>query len=543
MRRLYNLSQGHQINSDIIFDDGIWGKVGHNFDASDALAIGCTMGMMLKSKNKCLVVLGKDTRSSSNVLETELSRGLAASGCYVLQAGVVPLPVLLFSMHWMESSALMISGDSYNEDINGFTLFMEGQPVRGEKLRRLCALATNGTWKKDRGGALVGDILRAYKQYLRQRIKNRRPMKIAWDLGRATACTVIPELIEHIDSQHILYNEVIDTKKAEIAPDAFDPERVALMQQRVREQRCDIGLIINVNATQIAVIDDTGKLCDVDAIFLILLTHLHAQNPALSVMINPGTRMWVNAVIKKNGVSVLHAPQSFGGMLQQMIQQKGHLGTDGQGRYAFQNHMNSASFDAIYAAIELINALSTKSISLSQHVTTMVRPSELRHYSFSYSPLEALIQQVRTRLLKKNIRTLDIDGLRNDYSNGWWWIRPRQTLLSPDQVTTSHTEMITALPREEPPFRGSTIEITIEANRPAAMNALNKEIASVMPEWKQEPNTSAQNVDTLQEIMERPSLQALEDISEEERYNIEFSSRHWRSLRTPGKIKDNDDLS
>ena len=90
--------------------DGIRGKFGElPITPEFALKLGFAAGKVLKrnSKNKPLVVLGKDTRLSGYILESALQAGLNAAGVYVHLLGPLPTPAIAhLTVLCMPASAL-----------------------------------------------------------------------------------------------------------------------------------------------------------------------------------------------------------------------------------------------------------------------------------------------------------------------------------------------------------------------------------------------------------------------------------------------------
>src|SRR5580698_10406106 len=67
------------------------------------------------------ITLGRDTRLSSPRLRDALIAGLKASGCRVTDLGMVPTPVLYYSVfHLHADAAVMITGSHNPPEFNGF---------------------------------------------------------------------------------------------------------------------------------------------------------------------------------------------------------------------------------------------------------------------------------------------------------------------------------------------------------------------------------------------------------------------------------------
>ena len=73
--------------------------------------LGRAIGTYLQRHNGKNINLGRDCRLSSDRLRNALIAGLKSSGCQVTDIGVVPTPVLYYSVfHLKADGAVMITG-------------------------------------------------------------------------------------------------------------------------------------------------------------------------------------------------------------------------------------------------------------------------------------------------------------------------------------------------------------------------------------------------------------------------------------------------
>ena len=72
---------------------------------ADIQDLGRAIGTYLQRHSGGKVTLGRDTRLSSPRLKDALAQGLVASGCEVTDLGVVPTPVLYYSVFHLKATA------------------------------------------------------------------------------------------------------------------------------------------------------------------------------------------------------------------------------------------------------------------------------------------------------------------------------------------------------------------------------------------------------------------------------------------------------
>ena len=91
---------------------GIRGFVGTSFDPRDAIHYAAAFGTFVDGGR---VLLGRDTRSSSEMLHAAAMSGLLACGCEVLDCGVCPTPLLQWAVPQRGAAgALSITGGHHD---------------------------------------------------------------------------------------------------------------------------------------------------------------------------------------------------------------------------------------------------------------------------------------------------------------------------------------------------------------------------------------------------------------------------------------------
>ena len=102
--------------------------------------LGQAFGTYLARHSGKKVGLGRDTRLSCPRLRDALIGGLKASGCEVTDIGVVPTPVLYYSVvHLHTDGGVMITGSHNPPEFNGFKVVCGASTIHGEAIRKSAA--------------------------------------------------------------------------------------------------------------------------------------------------------------------------------------------------------------------------------------------------------------------------------------------------------------------------------------------------------------------------------------------------------------------
>ncbi|MEG1621221.1 MAG: phosphoglucosamine mutase, partial [Oscillospiraceae bacterium] len=105
--------------------DGARGVAGADLTADLAMAIGkATATVLGKNDETPLIILGKDTRKSSDMLELAICSGLTSCGANVIKVGVLPTPAVAYLVKYYNASAgIMISASHNPYEYNGIKIF------------------------------------------------------------------------------------------------------------------------------------------------------------------------------------------------------------------------------------------------------------------------------------------------------------------------------------------------------------------------------------------------------------------------------------
>ena len=106
--------------------DGIRGVANETLDAKLAYRVGQAAAISLcdDSGTKPTVVIGKDTRISSDMLEGALVAGLTACGCNAILLGVIPTPAVAYLTVYLHADAGVVISASHNPyEHNGIKIF------------------------------------------------------------------------------------------------------------------------------------------------------------------------------------------------------------------------------------------------------------------------------------------------------------------------------------------------------------------------------------------------------------------------------------
>jgi phosphomannomutase/phosphoglucomutase len=110
------------MNPQVFREYDIRGVVEEDFDDEFVVDLGRAYATMLRRAGKRTITVGRDCRLSSDRLFHLLLEGLLPAGINTVDIGVVPTPLLYFSvLEWGMDGGVMITGSNLESDLQRFS--------------------------------------------------------------------------------------------------------------------------------------------------------------------------------------------------------------------------------------------------------------------------------------------------------------------------------------------------------------------------------------------------------------------------------------
>src|SRR5678815_2201975 len=130
------------IASGIFRQYDVRGIIGRDLTAEVALALGGAYAALMQERGVTgAVAVGRDNRPSGDMLHDALVEGLTSAGVSVVDIGVVPTPLLYWSLHHLAViGGIQITGSHNPAEYNGFKLSLGTDSLHGHDIQELLAL-------------------------------------------------------------------------------------------------------------------------------------------------------------------------------------------------------------------------------------------------------------------------------------------------------------------------------------------------------------------------------------------------------------------
>ena len=363
--------------------DGARGIANKELTCELAMNIGRAAAFVLteKTTEKPKVLIGKDTRVSSNMLEMALAAGLCSVGADVVLVGFVPTPAIAFLVKDREADAgIMISASHNPCEYNGIKIFDSNgfklPDALEEKIEAL-VLDDSSPITLPVGGDVGSVFMREdyvdlYIDHLVESVNaDLSGLKIAIDCANGCASYTAEKFFTRLGADcHFMHHTPNGVNINAGCGSTYMNDLI----DYVNGHDVDLGLAFDGDSDRCLAVDENGKLIDGDrmiAVFALDLkqkNQLTADTAVVTVMTNLGFKQFA----KKNDISIAETGVGDRYVLEEMVKHDYQIGGEQSGHIIFRKYATTGDGQLSGAMLASIVKASGKSASEVASVMTVL---------------------------------------------------------------------------------------------------------------------------------------------------------------------------
>ena len=347
--------------------DGVRGVANSELTPELAFKLGKAGAHVLSKNNndKPVVLIGKDTRISGDMLEDALSAGILAVGGNVIKVGVLPTPAVAYLVkHYRADVGVVISASHNPFEYNGIKFFNgEGFKLDDEiedQIEDIIIRNTdvNSHITGDRLGRCLDadeDALEIYAKYLVSTIDCRLDgLKLVLDCANGASYKVAQMVYEMLGADVTVIGNQPTGLNINKGCGSTHPEK---LQEEVVKQGAFIGLAYDGDADRLIAVDELGRIVDGDKLICICAKmlqdagELKDNKVTATVMSNIGFHKYLENL----GCTVDVTAVGDRYVLESMMKTGCVIGGEQSGHIIFRNH--STTGDGILSSLQLVKAV------------------------------------------------------------------------------------------------------------------------------------------------------------------------------------------
>ncbi len=378
------------------------------------------------------VLMGRDSRTTGNAVSNIISGVLSMYGIEVHDMGLVPTPVLQYIVKAEGyDGGVMITASHNPPQYNGIKVMgKDGIEVSREEEAKIESL-----YNETRTGRSYNEVkpireidtgymLRTYEEHLlglfsRESIK--REFVIAADFANSVASLVLPRILESLD----IKLKSINGHLSGLFPGRLPEPRqdtLAETAKAIREAGVDFAVAFDGDGDRSIFITGSGEVIPGDRSGLILAESLLEEEGRGYIVTPVSSSSMVKTEVEKKGGKVVWTRVGSVDVSHTLMKVGGICGFEDNGGFIWPRHHPVR--DGISTTLLMMHALTRMGKSLDQAYSEL--PSMFLYRDRIEMPRERAMRIIEA-IQSKVSNAVTIDGVRVDYDDSWFLIRPSGT--------------------------------------------------------------------------------------------------------------------
>ncbi len=399
--------------------DGVRGVANIELDAMLAFKIGAAAAHLLaqerKTAGKAKLLIGKDTRISSDMLENALVAGICSVGADVELLGVIPTPAIAYlTMKHKADAGIVISASHNSFEYNGIKIFAgSGYKLSDALEAQIEALIDAPEQLPKVSHEQMGCVVKSaidpvveYTDHLSETISgDLSGLRVAVDCANGAASTTIVRLLRQLEcSAEIRFYE----------PDGINinhgcgSTHLGDLKERVRNGQFDLGVAFDGDADRCLIVDENGEELDGDRIMAVCASRMKQQGKlrgnafVATVMSNMG----LHAYARAQEMDIICANVGDRYVLEQMLQGGYILGGEQSGHVIFLEYASTG--DGQLTAVQFMSilknsgkkcsALAAEVVPFPQTMINVTVPNDQKKTIAQHPEVQKVIAQAEAAL-------------------------------------------------------------------------------------------------------------------------------------------------
>ena len=376
--------------------DGIRGIVGENLTVELAFHTGQAIAAVLKEEKgrAPLITIGKDTRISSDMLESALICGICSVGGDVMPFGVLPTPAVAYLTVLKGADAGIVISASHNPfEHNGIKVFNE----KGYKLpdateakieEKILSGETIPVATRGEIGVLHHGLKQSKLEYIHHLTttidSDLSGLRVLVDCANGAASATAPDLFRALP----LHADFIHTE-----PDGVNinngcgSTHLESLAQGVVSGGYDLGIAFDGDADRCLLVDEQGNTIDGDKVMAVCASELKRRGKLSgnTVVATVMSNLGLHEYCRENGLDLVCTAVGDRHVLERMLADGFAIGGEQSGHTIFRTYATTG--DGELTALQFLQTLRRSGVPASQLAARCPQyPQELINVEVPHTP-------------------------------------------------------------------------------------------------------------------------------------------------------------
>ena len=360
--------------------DGFRGKANDNLTAMHAFEVGRFLGWYYGRNHRAQIVVGKDTRRSSYMLEYAICAGIAASGAdaYLLHVTTTPSVSYVTRTDGFDCGVMISASHNPFYD-NGIKLLnREGEKMDEATINLVeayldgCLEMDGQAWPElplateEHVGAVI-DYSSGRNRYIGYLISlamhSFKGMKVALDCANGSAWSIAPSVFKALGADVYVINDRPDGLNINTNAGSTHIEG---LQKYVKENGMDVGFAYDGDADRCLAVDENGELVDGDKIMYIYGRYMKERGKLVNntVVTTVMSNFGLYKAFDEIGIDYVKTAVGDKYVYEHMVQSGDRIGGEQSGHIIFSKYARTG--DGILTSLKIMEVMLSKKLPLSR---------------------------------------------------------------------------------------------------------------------------------------------------------------------------------
>jgi phosphoglucosamine mutase len=378
------------------------------------------------------IVIGRDPRTSGEMVKQAVIAGLLSSGCRVLDIGMCPVPtVQLLVRRHRALGGIAITASHNPAEWNALKFVgSDGLFLNSGRAREMLDIYHQGEYTKV-GGAEMREVeevsgasdlhVQAILDSLGPLPQRDKKLRVVLDACNGAGSLVGPKLLEALGAEVIPLNVTPNG----LFPRPAEPlaENLGDLCAAVKEHRADVGFAQDMDADRLAVVSEQGIPIGEDYSLVLATLHVLAHEPG-SVVANLSTTSALQEVATRFGCPLFLTKIGEVNVTEEMQKQAAVIGGEGNGGVIYPR-INFAR-DSLVGMALVLHLMAESGHTITQLVNSFPQFSVIKEKLACPShKISAVLRMLRDEYAAY---PMDVrDGVKVMLPNGWFLVRGSNT--------------------------------------------------------------------------------------------------------------------
>lgn len=417
-----------QVNPVVFREYDIRGVAGTDLTEETVGLVARALGTKVREAGGSRVVVGRDARLSGPAFHRAAVAGLLATGCDVVDLGMVPTPLTYFAAQTLDVQGLcMITGSHNPPEYNGMKIGVGKTTLYGEAIQEILRTVQAGRFATGQGQVTAHDIVTPYQDYVARNLKpGPRRLKVVVDAGNGTGGVAVP-IFQRLGWEVVPLFLEPDGRFPNHHPDPTVEKNLEHLKAKVLETGADVGVAYDGDSDRVGAVDEKGQVLWGDQLMILFSRAILKERPGAAIVGEVKCSFTLYDDIRKHGGRPIMWKAGHSLIKAKMKEEHAELAGEMSG-HIFFGHRWLGFDDGIYSSGRLLELLTHAGAPMSTLLADVPRTfstPELRVDCPEEVKFE-LVRRAQAHFAARH-RAVTVDGVRVEFDDGWGLVRASNT--------------------------------------------------------------------------------------------------------------------